>query len=386
MYLDNKIHEDCCGCTACISICPKNAIEMKSDSHGFFYPTIDESICIQCNLCRQVCDFANDKESENSVVRALGVHHKSLDVRRKSRSGGAFYMLAEQMLEQGGIVWGAAFDEELNVVHKAVFDKSRLPDLQGSKYVQSDLKDCFTVIEGQLKTGRHVLFSGTACQVAGLRNFIQKKHGDESLLLTCDVVCQGVPSPLVYTDYLSYIEKKYGDKIKAFNFRDKARIGWSGHEESISFDKWGGKIYSRRYACIFYGHLSMRPSCFSCKYTCLHRPADFTLADFWKINEKYPEFADSKGNSVVLVNSEKATLFFATAKNRADIIDVAIDNCIQPRLESPNRKPSGYDKFWKEYETYGAKYCIEKHGRESFKSKLVYIIKPLLRKFDRLRG
>lgn len=263
MFLDSQEKNECYGCTSCASICPKQAIEMSSDERGFLYPHINESLCVDCNLCRKACDFCKVRDNINAVKAAYGVKHKSLDERKRSRSGGAFMAIAQSVIKNGGVCWGAAFDSNLDVVHTCAASEKELHKLQGSKYVQSDLSKagCFRHIAQQLSDGCKVLFSGTACQVAGLLQYLKTKKCNIDNLLTCDIVCQGVPSPQLYKDYRDYLENKYHDKLKDFNFRDKARIGWGGHEESFSFLNHKSRIYSRRYATYYYYY--MRQSCFS---------------------------------------------------------------------------------------------------------------------------
>lgn len=377
MFLDSHINEECCGCTACENICPKNAIKMITDSHGFSIPSIDENLCIHCDMCRNVCDFSKEN-SWSATIKAYGMHHKDKNILQSSRSGGAFYMLAETMIRNGGSVWGVAFDKSLNVVHTKVTSLDGLKRLQGSKYVQSELGNAFFQVRQDLIRNKAVMFSGTACQVAGLLRYLKKKKTDTTNLITVDIICQGVPSSKLFDDYKIYLETKYGKKLTAFNFRDSSRIGWKGHEESFRFEGEKKKHYSTQYANYYYHY--MRKSCFHCQYAGLHRPADFTLGDFWGVNEKYPDFASSEGNSIMLVNSEKGLLFFDKAKINGDIIEVEVENCLQPRLKSSSQQPEGYDMFWTEYETKGSSYCIEKYGKATFKAKLIHLVKPILRK------
>lgn len=308
MYLDTQRPKECCGCTACMSICPKSAIEMKADNHGFLAPVIDKEKCIQCDLCRKVCDFNREDIPFNTVIAAYGMHHKEESVLRSSRSGGAFYMLAQQILNMSGIVWGAAFDDNLNVIHKEVRTSEELRTIQGSKYVQSNLKAAFNQIKKTLDSDRWVLFSGTACQVAGLLSYLNMQNVETTKLITCDIICQGVPSPEVFNNYKKYLEEKYNDKLHDFNFRDPQRIGWKGHEESFTFKAKNKRYFSREYTNYYYYY--MRESCFSCKYAGTHRPGDFSLGDFWSIDANYPYFYNEEGNSLILINTEKGLHFF----------------------------------------------------------------------------
>ena len=385
MYLVSGDRAQCSGCTACEKICPKAAITMRQDERGFFYPVVDKALCVHCGLCEKVCRFHENKPWDNTVVAAYGMHHKDPSVHKASRSGGAFYMLAEKVIDLQGCVWGAAFDKDLDVVHIKVDSRDGLKKLQGSKYVQSQLQNSFPVIMNDLKAGKWVLFSGTACQVAGLLGFLELKNCSTDKLITCDIVCQGVPSPGLYRDYRAYLEQKHGAKLAEFNFRDAGRIGWKGHEESYRLENKNKKYFSRKYAKYYYCYY-MRESCFACKYTGLHRPADFTLGDFWGVEEHYPAIAKANGTSLILINTEKGRAFFEEARKTGKVTRVDVENCLQPRLCSPSKKPQGYDIFWEDYKTKGYKWCIEHYGTESPKSKLVYTIKPLLTWNAKLNG
>ena len=383
MYLDTFSKNECSGCGSCMSVCSCRAITMESDEMGFHYPTIDSSLCVHCNLCKTACGFINTKERENSgKVRCFGFRHTDRAVLKASRSGGAFYAIAEEVIRSGGIVWGAALCEEMVVRHIWIDTLDNLCKLQGSKYVQSDMEDSYPVVASQLTAGNEVLFSGTACQIAGLNAFLTVKRIDCSKLLTCDIVCQGVPSPKLFSEHLEYLRKKHGSEISDFNFRDASRIGWEGHEESYIVNN-ERRFFSREYTTM---HIKcLRESCFSCPFASLSRPADITLADFWGVKEHYPNFYSDLGNSMVMINTENGMCAFNKAKQETEVIEVDIERALQPRLCSPSQKPEDYDEFWKQYIEKGYLYCIKTYGRESFKSKLVYTVKPLLRRLNNYR-
>ena len=383
MYLDSHNAGECCGCSACNAVCPQKAISMKLDSKGFLAPVINEERCVHCNLCRNVCSFHLNNTCDHSVLSGYAMSHSDAAVLKKSRSGGAFYALASVIINDfNGSVWGAAFDESLKVIHTKITSVNELSRLQGSKYVQSEMGEAFEDVYKELQTGKYVLFSGTACQVAGLESYLKKKRSNTEHLLTCDIICQGVPSPAVYKDYLDYLENKYKKKLSYFNFRDPSRIGWEGHEESFSFAGSSKRYYSRSFSNLYYRYY-MRESCFECKYTNLHRPGDFSLGDFWGIKEKYPDYYEKNGNSLVLINSEKGESFFERIKPFMKYVAVDIEDALQPRLRSPASKPDSYDRFWDDFASGITGYCIEKYGRESLKSKIVYFIKPVLRKIGK---
>ena len=380
MYFDTLLKNECSGCGSCMNVCPKGAITMYSDGKGFRYPCVNQSLCIHCDLCKAACGFT-DNSPKSRVECAFGLRHKDENVQQFSRSGGAFYTIAEYVIGQGGIVWGAALCDDMVVRHIQIDKILDLPKLQGSKYVQSDMEKSFSCILSQLKNKKRVLFSGTACQIAGLYNFLNAKHIDCQNLLTCDIVCQGVPSPKLFYDYLLYLKDKHKSEITSFNFRDASRVGWAGHEESYTI-AGGKKYFSREYTTLYY-HYFMRESCFSCPFASLNRPADITLADLWGVKENYPQFYSDNGNSLVLINTQNGLCAFNDAKHTADIIEVDIEKVLQPRLRNSSTKPDDYEFFWKVYAESGFCECLRIFGRESLKSKLVYTIKPLIKRLCR---
>ncbi len=353
-------NSDCCGCTACYSACPKNAITMSENEKGFKYPVVDESLCINCGICKGVCDF-NKREHiscSDSPLAVYGIKHLNENVRNESRSGGVFTAITDVLLERGAVIFGATLDDDFVVRHIKCSSKEERDKLRGSKYVQSDLSDTFKAVEQELKSGRIVAFSGTGCQVAGLKSFLRKDYEN---LYTFDIVCHGVPSPKVFGDYISYINKKYG-KISGFNFRDKTLLGWDMHIESFMVK--GKKRISRMYAQLFTTDYISRESCYNCKYTNISRPGDFTLADFWGVDKAFKGFNDNKGVSLLLVNSEKGNDLFedANVKNVIEFNKCESDVYIQPQLKQPAKKPNGYDTFWQEYEQNGFDYVMKKYS------------------------
>lgn len=216
--------EECCGCTACKSICPVDAIEMKEDEEGFLYPYIDEKLCIHCNACEKACPMLNVEKEEKVKQKAYIVNNKNTKIRLESTSGGAFTAIAEYVIEKKGIVFGAAFNEDLEVEHIAINNKEELKRFRGSKYVQSDMNDTFTQVKKYLEQGTIVCFSGTPCQVEGLKKFLPKEYSN---LITVDVVCRAVPSPKLYRLYKQYMKKKMkSDEIEDIIFRDKSVYGY----------------------------------------------------------------------------------------------------------------------------------------------------------------
>lgn len=210
----------CCGCSACMNICPNNAIKMKIDNKGFKYPIVDDEKCVNCGLCDKVCPYNNEytkKEIYNKSV-AYGGWNNNDEIRKNSTSGGIFSAISKYVLDNNGLICGAIYDDNLKVIHEIVDNIENLKKINGSKYVQSDMKDNFKKIKKYLEDGKLVLFSGTPCQVSGLNSFLGKEYEN---LYTCDIVCHGVPSPKVFEKYKKELEKAKNSEIININFRDK---------------------------------------------------------------------------------------------------------------------------------------------------------------------
>lgn len=285
----------CCGCSACAGVCPVQCITMTADSEGFKYPIADPNICVSCGKCEQVCPMTSVETASEKKAYAVRVTQYEQD----SSSGGVFSALAEKVLCEGGVVFGAAFDDGLRLQHIKVDDSSMLGHLRGSKYVQSDVGDIYRQVKDELSEGRKVLFSGTPCQVAGLHNFLGKDYPE---LFTVDLACHGVPSPKVWDRYV----REKGDGLLGVKFRDKSD-GWRKYNiayiykdrtERIRFDK-------DPYMLLFLQNISLRPSCYDCAFRNGANYSDVTLADFWSVADAVPQMNDGMGVSAVIVNTLK---------------------------------------------------------------------------------
>lgn len=306
-----KEKSECCGCGACLNICPRNAISMVEDECGFLYPEIDDNVCIRCKKCTLVCAFQNINEN-NKPLKTYAAVSKNKEQAVKSASGGVFAAIAKDFLNKGGIVFGAAFNEKKEVLHKSINKIEELYLLQGSKYVQSKIGNTYKEVKDLLIDGNKVLFSGTPCQVAGLKSYLGKEYDG---LLTVDIICHGVPSEKIFQSYLQFMEDKYGGGLTYFTFRDK-NIGWGINGKAIFEDKTGKKkkvtLWQSGSSYLFYfikGWI-YRENCYHCKYAGRHRPGDITLGDYWGIEKQHPDFLtdgwdESKGISVVIANTEK---------------------------------------------------------------------------------
>lgn len=309
--------ENCSGCGVCKAVCSENAITIKQDDCGFYYPEIDTKRCVLCGKCQSNCHFINKSVSRNLFKDVFAVQSKDAEVLKKSQSGGLFAELAKSILNAGGAVYGAAFNDSFEVCHIRINSEEQLYKLQGSKYVQSKTEDIFETVKNDLDNGVQVLFSGTPCQVAALYSYLGQKN---ELLYTADMVCHGVMSPALWKSYLDYIKKKYGEITHA-DFRDKS-FGWQSHNETFTVKNQ--KIKKNIYRKIFYKNILLRPSCYSikngryitaCKYAGMSRCADITIGDFWGIKKEASFFKNANlGISLCIVNTQSGSRLFDMIK------------------------------------------------------------------------
>ena len=306
MYFNTLDKKECCGCTACLHICPKQCISMKLDEEGFLYPVINKNACINCGLCEKICPFGSPVyKNGNGDVYAAYV--KDVNQRMQSTSGGIFYAVAEWVIGQGGVVYGAAFDSNFKLKHIGVDAIHDLHKLRGSKYLQSDLGNVFSEIKTYLQQGRWVYFTGVGCQVAGLNAFLRKEY---DTLITSDLVCHGTPSQLMFDWHLDYLREKENGDIISYSFRDCK--GWGGCEtyEYVSHKRGRGIRRLRSYSLSPYLYSFMwafnyRYSCYNCKFARIPRQGDITLADYWGVQNYFRDLDVSMGVSLVLINSKK---------------------------------------------------------------------------------
>lgn len=295
--------QKCTGCSACAAVCPKKCITMQSDSEGFLCPAIDETQCVDCGACRVACPVLRKSEQAEATPKGFAAVGSDAEIRLSSSSGGVFTILAEGILEDGGVVFGAAFGDEFKVVHKVVEEKSALSVLRGSKYVQSEIGDSFKETKRYLDEGRRVLFSGTPCQVAGLKSYLKKDYDN---LVCLDFICHGVPSPDLWKRYVEFCEFKNGSKLKIASFRDKTE-SWGSFSMRLEFENGSvqcNNLSRDLYLRAFLSDVALRPSCYECSFKTVSRAADITLADYWDVSKIHPEMFDNKGTSLLLIHSE----------------------------------------------------------------------------------
>ena len=382
--------QDCCGCTACKSICPNKAITMKADEEGFLYPHIDESLCMECGLCKEVCAFQITYETTSNLKSpdVYALKHKSDKVRMSSSSGGAFSAISDFILSENGIIYGATYDENFCVIHKRAENKVERNKLRGSKYVQSDLKNVFVQIRQELKNGRLVLFTGTPCQVAGLNRYLKRLVIRTDQLITVDIICHGVPSPLVFADYINYCQEKSKRKVTDYRFRSKVN-GW-GHTEETIYEN-GRKDYtsalSQTYKELFYSSLCLRPACNNCKYTNFNRSSDITIADFWGIENYLPDFKDELGVSAVIINTSKGKSKYSHFKCNTNVVESRIEDCAakQRNMHTPTPINPRRNEFWTDYSLGGFDYVIRKYTGYGLKKEIKCGLRNQLDKMGLLR-
>lgn len=319
-----KSYDKCTGCCACLNICPKDAISMNEDNEGFKYPVIDKDKCIKCGLCVTVCPTINEQIKINNIIKAYACINKDTDIRLKSSSGGIFSVVADYILNNNGIVFGAAFDKEWNVEHTYIEDIKDLDKLRTSKYVQSYVGINYKYVREFLETGKLVLFTGTPCQVAGLKSYLGEDYDN---LYCIDMICHGVPSPMVWRKYLK--ENYDVDDIQEINFRNKT-TGWSDYSFKVQYTNKAiiENIDSNLYMLGFLNNLYLRHSCYNCNFKTVERVSDITIADFWGINEILPEMNDDKGTSLIFIQSNKGNVLFENIKNNISLAEVDVEKSV----------------------------------------------------------
>lgn len=379
IWLEKK---DCTGCSACANVCPKNAITMVEDENGFKYPQIDHEKCINCGLCKKTCPIV-EKSINNRFLKpiAFAGWSKNEDIRYTSTSGGLFTEITKPIINNGGYVVGAAYNENNMVVHKIVSDLAGLEELKQSKYLQSDINTIFRDVKKLLNEDKVVAFCGAPCQVAGLQKYLQK---DYSNLLTIEFICRGMNSPKAYRAWLSEIENKENKKVKKVWFKYKIN-GWKSSPKCtrVDFDDNTHKVYSGADNAFMSGYLGpnlyIRPSCGNCRFNNLPRTADITLADFWGIKN---ELDDDKGTSLILVNSDKGMQYFDSIKNnifyeQRDLEEIYEGNVCFKSSVKINKKS---EEFLQKLDDNNFSEMVNKYGKKSFLSKFIGTVKRVLKR------
>lgn len=348
---------NCCGCSACAQRCPKQSITMHEDEEGFLYPDVNTETCIDCGLCEKVCPCLNLLEPNGPIV-SYTAKNTDEQIRSTSSSGGIFTPIAESIISAGGVVYGARFNDQCEVHHAKAETKDELKTFRRSKYVQSRIGSTYKEIETLLKEGRKVLFSGTPCQVAGLRNFMRKDYDN---LITLDIVCHGVPSPKIWREYVAQLPM---EGVADILFKDKS-TGWRGYSFALK-NADGKTLYieqasKNKYLSAFSRNLTLRPSCFNCPAKLGRSHSDITLADFWGVEKIHPNMDDNKGTSIVLCNTDKGKKLVGSLQLNKIQTDyhtytsIPFNSCFVVSTKEPEDRKT----FWREYATKGIKALME---------------------------
>ena len=341
--------EFCTGCGMCAAICPFSAIQMQPDEHGFLHPTVDTAKCTDCGLCIRKCPVSTPPQVSAHTDILTG-YAKNEALLPGSSSGAIFPVLATEIIHRGGIVFGAALDENFDVIHTSAETLSELTALCSSKYVQSRIPaNCYSRVKKTLADGRWVYFSGMPCQVAALKSYLGQEY---ETLITQDTACHSVPPPTVWKDYTAALEKQHSGRLTSFSFRNKT-TDWEGYYIRAEFDN--GKEFQQPaaenpYQRGFLKGLYSRSSCFSCKIKGIERCSDITLADYWGVKGIQPEAYNPKGTSLILLHSDKGRTLLESCKDKLQIT-AAADGAFtfNPAVLTPIQKPARYDEFWTGY-------------------------------------
>ena len=325
--------EDCCGCGACAQACPQHCISLDADKEGYWYPVVDMESCVNCGLCEKVCPMIN-VDVARKPLKVYAAINKDEVTRAKSASGGMFTLIATAVLENGGVVFGVKFDEDWNVVLGHTEDFEGLEQFRRSKYVQAWVGDAYKEVKAFLQAGRRVLFTGTPCQISGLRHYLRKDYAN---LLLVDLLCEGVPSPKVWRKYLDEEIARMCEKksvlphripkkdvfVKDISFRNKS-LGWKKYSFALTVSTTNGSgkntvlpSYINRdsaYMQAMFRYLDLRPVCYECPFKSCKSGSDITIADYWGIDKLHPEMDDDKGTSMVYLNTKKGMSYFPLDK------------------------------------------------------------------------
>lgn len=367
--------ELCTGCSACLNICPKNAIVMVEDDDGFMHPVIDNKKCIDCGLCKRTCPVLNTKKNI-AINKCYVGYNKDEIIKNNSSSGGVFSLVADWILSNDGIVIGAAFDNNNKLVHIAIETPEELEQLRGSKYLQSELKNIFIEVKKKVEN-RKVLFVGTPCQIAGLKFFLKKEYAN---LYCIDLFCHGVPSPKLFTKYIKELENKFNDKLLRYNFRDKM-TGWDTYSNTAIFEKnkMSELRFNNNYMKLFLSDIALRESCYKCNFKLGNKYADITLGDFWGIKNYYPELYDNRGVSAIIINTEKGEKLFSNINKKMEYKTCQLEEIIagNKSLISSSKISKNRCKFFREIDSYKVEELVKKYVKKTT------IIKKILRKIKK---
>lgn len=363
MNISNMKKEACCGCTACKFLCPMSAISMQEDVQGFLYPSVNDELCSECGVCVDVCK-SKTSHSIDAPLKVYAAKSKNVEVQKKASSGGICAELSKNCIKAGGIVYGVVYDDSYNVVTSRIDHVEDCDKLYGSKYVQTDLKNTIAEVIKDLKLGRDVLYFGTSCHISGLLEAIDRKKMNREKLTTVDLICHGVPSPKLFSEYIRFLKRNID--FVGFSFRTKYLKWGRGSKQygtTIFYNnrRETNTLKSNAYLRLFFSNNCLRPACYRCKHIGLNKVGDFTVADYWGLKDVHPEFFDEYGVSAVFINSERAEKLFSQLKNVA-YIESSIELVAkkQYNMHKASVKGKMYEMFWQDYKNKGFEYVLKK--------------------------
>lgn len=367
----------CSACTACIHLCPTDAIIQVKNENGFLLPYIDEDICIDCGICDEVCDFIKDKITKRNIQKAYSLVINNKEDLYNSTSGGAFTALSDIILDKRGYIVGAIMDDNFDVKHIITNTKAGRDSMRGSKYVQSDMGDILFKMEKLLKADNYVMYVGTPCQTAGVLSYFDKKPPK---LIVVDFLCHGVPNNDLFKAHIDFVQQNYNKKIKGYTFRDKKHTWNPTSPQGIKIDgkfKYPFKNQSF-FTPFFASNYALRDACFNCKYRSYYRYSDITIADFWAI-ERFTGKKDKKGVSLVLANSDKGEELMVMTEQAATVKEYPVEDILF-RVSTTPVKAMNREEFWELYHSEGYQALYDKYVDQSAYKKIRFAVKKIVKR------
>lgn len=376
--INNITEEECNGCGLCVNICPKKCINYNMNEEGFYFPIINEEKCIGCKKCEMICPVINKVKRKNEKNKVYIAINKDNEQRKESSSGGIFYIIANYVIKEGGVIYGATLENK-KLKHIRIDDVNEINRILKSKYIQSDIIDIYNMIENDLKQGKKVVFCGTPCQVSAIYKKFEQ-YIDNLILI--DFICHGVPSPGIWDSYIKFLEKQYNSSIENINFRDK-KTGW--YDFSFSFETNKKRIYESHeinaYMRTFLSDKNIRKSCYSCNIKPDNYVSDITLGDAWKIEKENLRYADNKGTSIVITRTSKGEKIFESISSYIEKIETEYKKWVNynPSIIKSTEKNEQRDEFFLDYKNMSINEFWEKYQRITIKKLIKYNFKRILR-------
>ena len=381
MNIESINKTDCCGCSGCMAVCPEQAIAMKADTEGFIYFSVDKTKCIDCGLCINVCNRAESNKKD--IIKAYAIKNRNELVLNKSSSGGVSHGLLETIITAGGVVYGVVYDDDYKVITRRADSLNDCDAFYESKYVQTNPLNTFSEVKDDLTVGKKVLYFGTSCHISGLLSFLSQSKVDTDNLYTVDLICHGVPSPLLFADYIDWLKQDLN--FVSFHFRTKHKPwGYGSKNFGCTIDV-SSKLLKRNIALIdtpkaraflnlFFSNNCLRPHCHSCRFAGINKPADLTIADYWGCAEEEPDFFSERGVSAVLVHTEKGDMLLK--QSRELLMKLTTVDQIQKKqgnMSHPSPISEDRDDFWQLYYNHGFDAVVKKYGSFTFKQRIKYL-------------